>query len=191
MLELKSKTKSYGINFPTSINEFTPELLASITDNIQLPKFYSIIALCYNVKLFDFMATIRNNKPGNTPVTPLLARADKEELKLINGSIGDRVVISKSSMEMGQHLNIPVMITTLNASNYFKLDEDAVTTYVNKKPQIGDSLIKAIQLDSELNAKSIYVMEFKIIPIRDIVATIPLDSKIIDPFKTISLEKVN
>lgn len=191
MLEIKSKEKGYSVNFPTSIKEFTPELLDAITENVKLPKFHAIVILCYEVKLFDFAINIRANKPANTKVFPLLAKIDSEDADKINSKVSDKIIIDRTTIERGHHLVIPIMITSDNATNFLKQDEKLMTNII--KGQVKDShvddLIVQQMIDNKYN--NIFIVEFKIIPINDIKGSISNGSKVIDPFKIVSKEQVN
>ena len=61
MITIKSEKKSYGINFPTSKEEITSELLEAVTKQVKLPKHYCIVALCFQTKIFDFVTMTKSN----------------------------------------------------------------------------------------------------------------------------------
>lgn len=191
MLEIKSASKSYGINFPTSLNEFTPEVLAAVTENVILPRYHVVVALCFEVKLFEFAMEVRNKKGGTTGVVPLLTKVNPEDLAGIAGKIGDKVVLDRTSIERGHKLSIPIMISTNNATNYLKSDEKLLVSIIKGTPN--DPHITDPQLQKVVDAKhnSIFIVEFKIVALNDIVAYVPVDSNIIDPFKTKSKELVS
>ena len=86
MIEIKSAKMSYGINFPTSVKELTPEVLETITNGVKLPKHYCIIALAFDTKVFDFCAAINSSRNTNVAVTPILAKIAQEDSKEINAS---------------------------------------------------------------------------------------------------------
>ena len=58
MIKLESNLKKYSLLIPTSIKEFTPEILNSMTSNINLAPNYAIVAIIYKTKLFEFSAAI-------------------------------------------------------------------------------------------------------------------------------------
>ena len=87
MIEIKSDKLSYGIKFPTSIKELTPELLTTITEGVRLPKHYCVIALAFNTKVFDFCTAINSNKDTNVSVTPIVAKIYKEDSDEVNAFV--------------------------------------------------------------------------------------------------------
>ena len=170
MLEIKSKKLAYGIKFPTSIEEITGDVLKEITTGIKLPKHYCIVALCFKTKLFDFVNTISYSKETNLSVTPLLANVAEDCESEINADCGDKLIIDRSSLERGIHLNLPISISSNNAANYFKQDS---------------TLVKDIQegkFNKDSYSPKIYVLEFKIVPIVDVKAAIPVNRKSHDVF---------
>lgn len=173
MITIKSEKKSYGINFPTSVNELTPEILNEITKHVKLPKHYCVIALCFRTRLFDFVVAMNSKKEQAVSIVPLLAKINEEDKVDANANIGDRVILSRSALEMGTHLSLPVIISTDNAQRYFSSDEQLTKSIITRRNPIFTDMTKK---------DNIIVLEFKIIPVSDIKATIPLDGKGYDPF---------
>lgn len=181
MITIKSEKKHYGINFPTSLNEIKPEDLNAITKNVTLPKNYCIIALCYKTKVFDFCTMIDNNKNVEISVVPLIAKINKEDSEKYRINVGDKVTISRSSLEMGDHIKLPTMISSDNVRKYFKDDPDLKKAIITKN----SSLIIDKDINKQLlgtNSPNIIIMEFKIVPINDIRATMPVECDIYDPY---------
>jgi len=183
MLQIKSVDKPYGINFPTSLNEFTPEVLTSIAESVKLPPYYAIVGLCFEIKLFDFAMNIRSGKSGSSQVVPILVKAHQEDMDKRNISIGDKVIVDRSSLERGVHLKLPLAISADNATAYLKDDEKLMTNIIkgtNKDAKVTDPIIQNM-IDNKHN--SIFIIEFKLIAATDIVASLHIDSKVVDPFK--------
>lgn len=192
MLELKSETQNYGINLPTSLNEITPEILGTLTEGVKLPDYYCIVALCFEVKLMDIAINVNSNKEQTVNVIPLLAKihTDKDHPKYLE--VGHKVIIERSSLERGTHLHLASMINSNNVKNYIKNNE----TLRQRLIKGGDGSVVESNIVSitdskkdvvkKINDKSpkVYILEFKIIPVNDIHATIAVDHAIIDPFKT-------
>lgn len=178
MIEIKSEKMNYGIKFPTSINEITPEILETITANVKLPKHYCIVALVFNTNLFTFCAAMNSNKDTNLFVTPLLAKISEEDSNEANANIGDRIIIDRSSLERGSHIHLKTAISSTSAKNFF-IDNPNIMKQILTKHED-----KVIVGDYINNSKSpnIIVVEFKICPICDITASIKVDAKPIDPF---------
>lgn len=181
MIEIKSEKKSYGISFPTSISELTPHVLMSITEQVKLPKHYCIIALCFKTRIFDFVVAMNSKKEHSISVVPVLAKISEEDAAETNAAVSDKVILSRSALEMGTHLNLPIMISTDNARNYLASDEALTKSIINRSNPIFTDLSKR---------DNIIVLEFKIIPVSDIKATVSREANGIDPFITNS-ESVN
>ena len=182
MITIKSAKKNYGINFPTSVNEITPENLNAITENVKLPKHYCIIALAFETKVFDFCAAMNSNRNNNVAVTPILAKISDEDSKDVNAVIGDKVIMERSCLERGVHINLKTSISSTAARNYFNSDPDLAKAIIMKNTDgiiIEPNLNKSLQSS---NSPKIIVLEFKICPVNDIAAAIPNTPNPHDPF---------
>lgn len=176
MIKIKSKLKDYAINFPSNVDEITVEDFKEITKNVKLAPNYCIIALCFKTKLFDFVTIVGNKRNATLNVVPSIAAISEDDAKLINGNIGDNIIINRSSLERGIHISLPTIISSSNAEVYFKADKElckAITTG-NLDEYLGEK--------GKLFADSIVLLEFKIVPINDIVACLPMNNNITDPF---------
>lgn len=184
MIKIQSAKLSYGINFPTSVKEITPEILTSITENVKLPKHYCIVALLFKTKVFDFCTMISSNRNATIGVTPVLAKIYDEDSQNINAVVGDKIVIDRTSLERGVQLKLPIMISSDNARNYFSKDDSLVKAIMTKdyeaitNHKINKQLIGA-------NSPDIIIAEFKIVPVNDIYASMPIEYDVIDPFKVV------
>lgn len=177
MITIKSEKKSYGINFPTSKEEITSDILAEITQHVKLPKHYCIVALCFQTKIFDFVAMIKSRATNNFAVTPILAKIYDEDSNTINANVGDKLIIDRSSLERGIHLNLPIAINSTAARNYFDSDPELIKTIISKKQIVTEDGKACNYYDN-----NIVVLEFKIIPVNDVSAAIPMGSNPTDPF---------
>lgn len=173
MIQIKSEKKSYGINFPTSVDELTSDVLTSITEQVKLPKHYCIIALCFKTRLFDFVVAMNSKKEHSISVVPVLAKISEEDATETNAAVSDKVILSRSALEMGTHLSLPVMISTDNARNYLASDEALTKSIITRSNPIFKDMTKR---------DNIIVLEFKIIPVSDIKATVSREANGIDPF---------
>ena len=169
MLQIKSKLKDFGINFPTSVNEITPEVLNAITAGVKLPKHYCIVAMVFQPKLFEFISALKN-KNTNVNVTPILAKVAEGCEEELNANIGDKLIIDRSSLERAVHLNLPIMINSTNAANYINDDKELIKS------------ITAGEFNSNGVSPRIIVLEFKIVPINCVSAAVNKQQKVIDPF---------
>lgn len=199
MLKLQSATEKFAITLPTNIKELTPELLTAVTEGIDLPPFHCIIALCYNLKLINIAINVNNNKEQSMTIIPLMAKAHAEELKKVNGSLGHRVVMDRSSLERGVHIAIPTMVGSKNVAAYISKDEELRVRLLNggngSLDQVDDipsgASAKKIEEFKEAKSPSVYILEFKIVAINDISAFVPNGMPLLDPFKSVNLELVS
>lgn len=166
MITIKSEKQSYGINFPTDVKEITPEALIKITKDIVLPEHYCVVALAMKTKLFNYVTVIKNNKDMEVAVTPLLAKINSNE-HIAN--VGDKLIVDRSSLERGNHINLKTVISSNCAKKYFEDDNELTKN------------ITLAKNDIYKNA-SIIVVEFKILPVCDIKGSLPINSTPDDPF---------
>lgn len=191
MLEIKSDLKDYSINFPTSLLELTPEVLASVVAGIKVPQYHAIIALAYSMPLFQIAIDIRNKKEGAASVIPIMASGDINDLTKVNCQVGDRIVTDRSSLERGTHINVPIMIGSKNASNYISGDNKLISALINGD-ETKDYLDKPVWNEMIKRKKeSIIMLDFKIIPLVDIKASMAINHRVIDPFRIMSKELAN
>lgn len=172
MIKIKSDKQNYGINFPSSVDEISAEVLNSITAKVKLPNHYCIVALCFKTRLFDFVLAMNSKKEHSISIVPILAKVKEDDSSVINLNVGDKVIISRSALEMGTHINLPVAISTDNAQRYFAKDVELSKSIINKKHEI---------YNVPMN-DNIIVMEFKIVPISDIKGAINDSLNSDDPF---------
>lgn len=182
MITIKSEKKSYGINFPTSVEEITPEMLDAITKDVKLPEYYCIIALAFQTKLFDFCAVMNNTKNSNMSVTPLLAKVSVKDVKNCCANVGDQVLIDRSSLERGIHYNAKTMINASTARNYFNGDNDLTRLIMTKSDKVIGTNHETGKPLRGCDAGNVIILEFKICPIGDISAYIPVNVDVNDPF---------
>lgn len=177
MIEIKSDKLNYGINFPTSIYEITSDDLKHITSNVKLPKHYCIVALAFTTKLFDFCTAINSNRSTDVSVTPILAKISEDDVHVVNANVGDKLIVNRSSLERGVHINLKTVISSNVARNYFNSDQELIKNIVtkNSKANINKDLVSD-------KSPNIVVLEFKILPVTDISASVPIECDTIDPF---------
>ena len=181
MIQIKSEKKNFGIIFPTSINEISATDLQTVVSKVKIPNNYCILALCFKIKLFDFVVSINNKKDDTVSVVPLLAYINPNDKYLLNAEIGDKVIINRSSLEMGSHLHINTMISIDNAKNYIMSDNDLSKSIITKTHEI---------YSNNKHNDDIIILEFKIVPISDIRGTIDRKNDIIDPYMVKTIVKM-
>lgn len=171
MITIKSEKLPYGICFPTSVTEVTADALTALTTGIQLPKHYCIVALAFKTKIFDFCATVNSTRENDVAVVPILAKISDEDSELVNANVGDTLIIARSSLERGVHIHVDTMINAVSAKRYFDSDPELRKDAMSKS--------------SDIQENSIVILEFKICPVTDISASIPMDYHRVDPFMVV------
>ena len=177
MLIIQGNNKTYGINVPTAEKEITASFLTKVTERVKLNKYQTIVALVMKTKIWDFCMSIRNpKKDQNVAITAKLAKfiapnLDEKDgaLPIKNMSVGDIVVIDRSSIERGIHLSVPTIISPAGLSKYLEEDKDLLTDIVTgKRPDLSNQYICLVQ--------------FKIVPVSTITATYDAEEKVQDDF---------
>lgn len=179
MIYVKSPKAPYGVNLPTSIKEVNAASLEAITKGIKLPQHYCIVALCFKTRLGTFALSISNKRSSEIGVVPVLAKIYAEDSKKVNANVGDKLIIDRSSLERGSHLNCDTCINSTNFRNYLASDSEMVKAIVTNNAS-----------NYNLNPNdNIVVLEFKIVPVCDIRAAISDSVKANDPFMNHSAAK--
>lgn len=171
MIKIKDDKLNYGICLPNHVNEITKGHLIDITKNVNLSEHYCIIALCFSTTIFNFCSAINTKNSANISVLPLIAKISDKDSELINANVGDKVIIDRSSLERGIHININTAIS----SNF-------VRKYFYDSPELLKNALANKNIAIDGDNKHIVVVEFKICPINDIVATVPRNVDNTDPF---------
>ena len=184
MITIKAETSNYGVCFPSSIKELNAEVFNSITKNVKLPKHYCIVALAFKVKLFDFCAMINSNRNSTIGVTPIIAKISEEDSKEINASVCDRIIIDRSSLERGVQLKLPILISSDNFRKYLNDNPTLSKAIISKDKNLIVTYNKVNYPLVDVVNSDIIVLEFKIVPVNDISASIPINVIDIDPFRT-------
>jgi len=175
MIYIKSDKAPYGVQLPTSISEVTAEALTAITDGIKLPKYHCIVALCFKTKLSTFAIAVSNKRSSEINVVPVLAKIADEDSKNLNAVVGDSLIVDRSALERGSHINCATVASSNAFRNYLNNDNAMVSAIVtNKGSEYG--------IDSN---SPIIVMEFKIIPVSEIRAAVSIKLTNKDPYKVI------
>lgn len=161
MFIIKNPEKSFNVGYPTNLDEIKDEYFNKILSNVHLQEHYCVIALCFKEKISSIAMSIKENRNTTSNVTPIIAKiAENNECGF---SQGDRAVIDRTNLERGIHLHI--------SNNWISVA--GFENYVKTNPKLLNSLIKGDYWKNDFNnvTPEIYLVEFKIVPIRDIVAT--------------------
>lgn len=174
MIKVESKVADYAINVPTQREEITPEALGALLENVQLAKYYCVVAMIYKDTLFGVM----NRQSEVVTVIPVLAKIGSEDASSTGGQVGAQLIIDRTSLERGNHLHIKNnIISPTHISDYIRNDRGLAMS-------IGNGTFG--QNKGHTLTTPIYMVEFKIIPVNDIKAMI--DKNVIldaNPFKVV------
>lgn len=179
MITIKNKFKEYGIKIPTDIKEITPAILNEITKEVKLPKHYCVVALCFKTKISDFVIQMKKQS-ADVAVVPIMAKISDEDSKEINSNVGDKIIIDRTCLERGHHINLKTVISSTLIKNYLA-ESDIQTALISGKTN--DKLDEySLNWIKHNPRQDIIILEFKICPIVDVVASIPMEYETNDPF---------
>ena len=198
MYYLKSDKADYGINLLTSIDELTPELLNELTKEITLSKHYAIVCIAYRTSLFDMSSTIGGGKrPEMINVIPLIAKVNTDDTNSpVKGEtmIGQSPIIAPTALERGYQVYIPSVATANQVFKYIANDNDLRTKLFQKKYDGNVKYLGLYNAQPEMiiedNKTKVIILDFKIVPMTDIVGYSPVNYTIED-FALIKDNKLN
>lgn len=175
MIKLTSKEKDYSLLIPTTVSEITNDAYVCMLNKVKLAPHYAIIALVHKLKLFELASTVNAKRDVNIKVVPILAKINIPTEQVNTFNVGERVIISRSSLEMGDHLNVSTNdITLTNVNNYIDADKELrsdIMTGIYFQTE-GKSI-----LDSKRDSPECCFIEFKVVPVSSIRGTIPVETK--------------
>ena len=166
MIKIQPKDKEFGLYIPTNVEEIKAEDLTKVTANINLAKHYAVIALCFNTKLYDFAMTIDKGKQENIGVVPVLAKLHLDNIDECDFKVGDKIIVDRSSIERGFHVMGRTVIQSNNFANYIRNNKDYLKAILAKDTNV---------IPQDVLNSNIVLLEFKIIPLNSIVASITDD----------------
>lgn len=170
MITIKHNGVKGAIKVPTSVREITPEMFDRLTKNITLQKHYVVIALCWKLTIPEIIMT--NKKAGSAKVVTVIAKTNVEE-KDTWASVGKIAIINKSAIELGTHIHVDTAASIQNIYNHY------VELSKCYNPHAVGITKDAL---TDLPKESVYMLEFKIVPVTDIKAVIDANEKNDDPF---------
>ena len=183
MIKLESKNRNYAVNFPETASEIRPEDLAIAVNDINLPKYYCIVAMCSSIRLFDLATAINGaNKDTITKVIPVLAKINECDNDMLKGEVGERVIIDRSSLERGVHLATPLSISSNNAMSFINSDTDLKKDILSGKYNVHELPNGNNKVNVGVSP-NITLVEFKIVPVNSIVAIVKKSNIFVDPYK--------
>lgn len=185
MISIKSNLQSYGINLPTSLSEVSKEYFDKLLANVKLQEHYCIVALCYRDKVFNIVSALRNNnKNAASEIIPLIAKIADENV--CGYKQMERAELDRTSIERAIHLPVKANVCGLtNFAAYIKDDTDLIKALIDNT-YFQSKLITDMNVAPSRNLSPYaYFIEFKIVPIRDIVATRDLSTPSICIYKDV------
>lgn len=160
MFIIKNPEKSFSVGYPTSIGEITSEYFDKILSNVKLQEHYCIIALCFKEKVSSIALSVKESRNTTSNVVPIIAKIAKDNECGFEQM--EKAVIDRTNLERGIHL--PINNNWIGVAGF--------ENYVKSNPKLLNSLIKGdYWKDKYFTTPEIYLVEFKIVPIRDIVAS--------------------
>lgn len=175
MITLTNK-KGVIITAPTRIQEIGVKELTDMYRGINLPDNYCIIALLQKVKLSQIsLMTAAKAQETKVYTIPIIGKLPNTHNYSGIINVSDKVIITRSALEMSTHLTTDSCLTLNNIFNFINSDNDLKANCYQHK----------VLDDTGNDDVWIYVVESKIVPMNDIRATIPINTPTIDPFKII------
>lgn len=178
MINISSTNKSFSVNYPEHIDEITAEYFDEVLKGIKVQEHYCIVATCFYDKVFNIVTSLKQKRDTTTRVTCLIAKINDDNE--CGYKQMEAAVITRTELERAIHLPLSHNhIGVTGFENYVK-DDVALTRKLSTGEYFGASklvLPGAKSTDNANNSPSIYLVEFKIVPIRDIVATKSLTNR--------------
>ena len=172
MIKIKSKVAGFGINIPTDRKELTKEYFDTILNNVHLSRNHCVVALIYRDTLFS----ISNTNKTTVTVLPIIAKINDEDISSTGYLPLQQIILGNSELERGYHLYLNNnIISPAYLNSFIRKDKELAQKIINGK----------VYEENNIDNKSciIYTVEFKIVPIVNIRATLDIESKVESPFK--------
>lgn len=172
MIQLKNEKRNYVINVPTSFKEVDFNELLNVVRNIKVSEHYAMIALCQSFTPFNIALLGTKGKDVNVPVSANFIKSNDPGNK-IDAKPGDKVIISRSDLEMSTHLSVTFALST-SAIGATVVDNPSVATMLRTNPvdENGDPV------------KELIAVEFKLVPLTAIKAVVDRSIGTTDVYKT-------
>lgn len=169
MISLQNPKGGYVINVPTSKADLDFNSIKDVIANVIPSKHYAVIALCQSFKPFN-LAMLANGKDTDVKVSTYFIKANEDESQF-KASVGDKVIVSRSDLELSVHLNVN-----------FSLSANTITKVVEDSKELRDELRNGMYDQNGMLVEEIIAVEFKLIPVNAIKAVISNDIPKIDKF---------
>lgn len=172
MITLKHEGYDKVLNVPDSVNDITPEVLTKLAANVTLPEYRVLVALCWKLSFADILFSKKNNN-ASALVVPLCAKINlgddvTDKYKWLE--VGKKLILTRSTIEMGVHVHIPNSVSMQSISAWA---EGATKADSNKASGININVLPKGQF---------MLIEFKVIPLSDVDGVVEADVLPEDPF---------
>ena len=173
MIKLTNKKRNYELNVPTKFSDINFEDIKHVLDNVDISEHYAVVALCQSFGTFQ-LATLgtKNTKDMNVPVSINFVTANDPNEKL-KANVGDKVITSRSDIEMSVHLPIT-----------FGLSTSSIAATIEDNPEVRTMLRNGVNDENGNPVKEIIAVEFKLVPLSAIKATIDRNRGFNDIYRT-------
>lgn len=173
MIKLTNKKRGYELNLPTKFSEIDFNELKKVLDNVNISEHYAVVAICQSFSTFQLVAIgAKNSRDLNIPVSINFVAANDPNGKL-KANPGDKVITSRSDIEMSVHLPIT-----------FGLSTSSIAATIEDNPEVRPMLRNGIN-DAEGNpVKEVISVEFKLVPLSAIKATVDRSRSFVDIYRT-------
>lgn len=169
MISLENPKGGYVINVPTSKADLDFNSIKDVIANVIPSKHYAVIALCQSFKPFN-LAMLANGKDTDVKVSTYFIKANEDDSQF-KASVGDKVIVSRSDLELSVHLNAN-----------FSLSANSITKVVEDSKELRDELRNGMYDQNGMPVEEIIAVEFKLIPVNAIKAVISNDIPKVDKF---------
>lgn len=169
MISLQNPKGGYVINVPTSKADLDFNSIKDVIANVIPSKHYAVIALCQSFKPFN-LAMLANGKDTDVKVSTYFIKANEDDSQF-KASVGDKVIVSRSDLELSVHLNVN-----------FSLSANTITKVVEDSKELRDELRNGMYDQNGMLVEEIIAVEFKLIPVNAIKAVISNDIPKVDKF---------
>lgn len=160
MIRLENKKSNYVINVPTSFKEVNFDELLNVVRNVKVSEYYAMIALCQSFTPFNVALLGTKGKDINIPVSANFIKANDPGNK-IDAKAGDKLIISRSDLEMSTHLSVT-----------FGLSTSVIGATIADNPSVA-TMLRTEPVDENGNlVKELIAVEFKLVPLTAIKAVV-------------------
>ena len=161
MFKLKNEKRNYVLNLPTNFSELDFNSIKEVIGNVKLSEHYAIVAICQSFSPFNLALLGTKNKDVNIPVSTCFISANDPNGKIANAEPGDKVILSRSDIEMSTHLPVT-----------FGLSTSSIAATISDNPSAA-TILRNGPVDEEGNpVREIISVEFKIVPLTAIKAIV-------------------